>query len=93
MATCLGKRCKFGLLCESFVNFFQMYVCVTFPFGFEDGMWNLIVLIPGHCLSIYFLLYYTTLIYENTAYSHKTGLATSCTEDKIFYFSSLKLLF
>ena len=23
-------------------------------FGFEGGMWDLIVLIPDHCLSIYF---------------------------------------
>ena len=35
MTTCLGKRCSFGLLCESFVNVFQMYACVSFPFGFE----------------------------------------------------------
>ena len=26
----------------------------SFPFGFEGGMWDLIVSIPGHCLSIYF---------------------------------------
>ena len=39
----------FGILCVSFVK------CVSsFPFGFEGGMWDLIVLIPGHCLSIYF---------------------------------------
>ena len=25
-----------------------------FPFDFEGGMWDLIVLIPGHCLSVYF---------------------------------------
>ena len=28
-------------------------VCPSFPFGFEDGMWDLIVLIRDHCLSIY----------------------------------------
>ena len=26
----------------------------SFPFGFEGGMRDLIVLIPDHCLSIYF---------------------------------------
>ena len=31
-------------------------VCVIFPFGFESGMWDLIVLIPDHCLLIYFSL-------------------------------------
>ena len=29
-------------------------MCPFFPFGIEDGMWDVIVLIPGHCLSIYF---------------------------------------
>ena len=29
-------------------------VCPFFPFGTEGGMWDVIVLIPGHCLSIYF---------------------------------------
>ena len=30
--------------------------CVSsFSFGFEGGMWKLILLIPDHCLSIYFV--------------------------------------
>ena len=29
-------------------------VCSSFPFVFEGGMWILIILIPDHCLSIYF---------------------------------------
>ena len=29
-------------------------VCVSFPFGFEGGMWDLIVLIPDRCVSVYF---------------------------------------
>ena len=28
-------------------------VCASFPFGFEGGIWDLIVLILDHCLSIY----------------------------------------
>ena len=32
----------------------NLYVCASFPFGFKDGMWDLIVLNPDHCLSIYF---------------------------------------
>ena len=27
--------------------------CPSFPFGIEGGMWDVIVLIPDHCLSIY----------------------------------------
>ena len=37
------------------MNVYQ-FVFVHFPFGFEGGMWDLIVLIPDHCLSIYFVL-------------------------------------
>ena len=44
MTTCLGKSCSFGLLRVPFVN------C----FGFEGMMWDLIVLVPDHCLSFYF---------------------------------------
>ena len=28
------------------MNVCQMYVCVSFPFGFEGGVWDLIILIP-----------------------------------------------
>ena len=27
-------------------------VCPFFPFGVRDGLWDVIVLIPDHCLSI-----------------------------------------
>ena len=42
MTTCLGKSCSFGLLCVSFENVYQ-FVCASFPFGFEAGLWDLIV--------------------------------------------------
>ena len=29
-----------------------VYVCVLFPFDFEDGIWGLIILVPDLCLSI-----------------------------------------
>ena len=55
MTTCLGKSCSLWLLCVCFVNFYQcMYVCI-YPFGFEGGMYNVIVLIPAYCLFIYFI--------------------------------------
>ena len=53
MTTCLGKSCSFGLLCACFVNVYK-FVCASFPFGFEGGMWDLI---PDHCLSIFFPLF------------------------------------
>ena len=33
MITCLGKSCLFG----------YQFVSVSFPFGFEGGLWDLIV--------------------------------------------------
>ena len=30
--------------------------CFFFPFGFEGGMWDLIALVPDHCLSFYFAM-------------------------------------
>ena len=33
------------------------YVFSYFPFGFEGRMWDLIVSVPGHCLSFYFSLF------------------------------------
>ena len=51
--------CRFGV---SPVNYpdpdpelLSVYVFSYFPFGFEVRMWDLIVSVPDHCLSFYFL--------------------------------------
>ena len=31
--------------------FIKLCVCASFPFDFEGGMCDLIVLVPGHCIS------------------------------------------
>ena len=46
MTTCLS------LLCVSCLGVCQ-FESVFFPFVLEDGMWDLIVLVPDHCLSSY----------------------------------------
>ena len=43
------------------LKFYCIWVCSSFPFGFENGMCDLIVLVPGHCLSFYLKLH--TCIY------------------------------
>ena len=56
MTICLGKSCSFdsvNCVCLSWA-FVKFCVCPSFPFGIESGMWYVIVLIPDHCLSIYF---------------------------------------
>ena len=55
MTTCLGKSCSFGLPCVPFVNCCQ-FMYLVIPFGFEGGMWGLIVSVPDHCLSFTFNL-------------------------------------
>ena len=61
MTPCLGQSCSFGLLCVSFVGVCQIFVRVLLSllvlvgWGVGGGrMWDVIVLIPDHCLSIYF---------------------------------------
>ena len=50
----LGKSCSFGLLCVSFVGVCQILCVFLSFFGIEGRMWDVIVLIPDHCPSIYF---------------------------------------
>ena len=40
-------------LCYVFRKLLSIYVFSYFPFGFEGRMWDLIVLVPDHCLSFY----------------------------------------
>ena len=48
MTTYLGKSCSFRKLPS-------IYVFSYFPFGFEGRMWDLILSVPDHCLSFYFV--------------------------------------
>ena len=56
MTTYLGKSCSFGLPRVPFVNCRQFMYLVISLFGFEGRMWDLIVSVPDHCLSFYFVL-------------------------------------
>ena len=46
------KRADYRFTVHVFRERLSIYVCVFF--GFEGGVWHSIVLIPDHCLSIYF---------------------------------------
>ena len=41
---------------RDFRGHLSVHVSASFPFGFEGGMWDLMVLVPDHCLSFYFVL-------------------------------------
>ena len=32
----------------------SIFVCASFPFGFEGQTWDLIILVPEHCLFFFF---------------------------------------
>ena len=55
MTTYLGKSCSFCLPRVPFV-ISSIYVFSYFPFGFEGRIWDLIVSVPDHCLSFYFVI-------------------------------------
>ena len=44
---------------RAFHKLLWIYVFSFFHFGFEGRIWNLIVSVPDHCLSFYFVLKYT----------------------------------
>ena len=76
MTTYSGKSCSFGLPRVAFVNC-RLYVFSCFPFGFEGRMWELIVSVPGHCLSFYFSnIWYSTERKANHFFTQR-GMGTN----------------
>ena len=56
MTTCLGKSCSLGLLRVPFLNCCQFMYLVISLLLFKSGIWDLIVSVPVHCLSFYFVM-------------------------------------
>ena len=82
MTTCLGKSCSFGLLCVSFVKFYQ-FLYVSFPFWFEGGMWYLIALlsfikfvqmVAPHLVWLYSIGFWVSTIEIHRQYSNSSFL-------------------
>ena len=57
-------------------------MCPSFPFGIEGGMWDVIVLIPDHCLSIYFAAIVGPL--NDLLVSHSTKHSSKIKEERGF---------
>ena len=55
MTTYLGKL-FIRFTASAFRKLPSIYVFSYFPFGFEGRMWDLIVSVPDHCLSFYFVM-------------------------------------
>ena len=50
---------------SAFRKLSSIYVLSYFPFGFEGRIWDLIVSVPDHCLSFYFINRQCYIITEN----------------------------
>ena len=49
------KRAVHLVYCACHLQAFVKFCgCPSFPFGIEGRVWDLIVLIPDHCLSVYY---------------------------------------
>ena len=55
MTTFAGKELFSRFTARAFRKLPSIYVSSYFPFGFEGRIWDLIVSVPDHCLSFYFL--------------------------------------
>ena len=51
-----GKELFIRFAASTFRKLLSIYVFSYFPFGSEGRMWDLIVSVPDHCVSFYFLL-------------------------------------
>ena len=54
-----GKELFIRFTVRAFRECLSVFVCVSFPFGFEGAMWDLIILVSEHCISFYFTSEYT----------------------------------
>ena len=50
-----GKELFIRFTASAFRKLLSIYVFSCFPLGFEGRMWDLIVSVPDHCLSFYFV--------------------------------------
>ena len=63
-------------MCISWV-LVKICVCPSFPFGIESGTWDVIVLIPDHCLSICFTKMFSLCTVADLSYLGCYGYGNS----------------
>ena len=57
-----GKEVFIWFTVRVFRECLSVCVCASFPFGFKGGMWDLIVLVPGHAYLCTFAIKVATLL-------------------------------
>ena len=60
-----GKELFIRFTASVFRKLLLIYVFSYFPFSFEGRMWDLIVSVPDHCLSFYFLFGINYLLFNS----------------------------
>ena len=62
-----GKELFIQFTANAFRKLRSIDVFSYFPFGFEGGMWDLIVSVPDHCFAFYFFFFFYPCImtFEN----------------------------
>ena len=55
MTTCFGKELFIRFTVSALRKLLSIYVFSYFPFGFGGRIWDLIISVPDHCLSFYFV--------------------------------------
>ena len=68
-------------------------MCPSFPFDIEDGIWYVIVLIPDHCLLIYFAWWSFTKLFSTEGPRVQNGQAPESCVPNIEIRSIKRLLF
>ena len=58
-----GKEMFIRFTASAFRKLLSVYVFSYFPFGFGGRMWDLIVSVPDHCLSFYFVAVTTEIFF------------------------------
>ena len=61
-----GKKLFIRFTARAFRKLLSIYAFIYFPFGFEGGIWDLMVSVPDHCLSSYFRLNHVFKILNQT---------------------------
>ena len=64
--TTSGKELFIRFTASAFRKLLSIHVFSYFHFGFEVRMWDLIISVPNHCLSFYFLFCMWTSLQTNT---------------------------
>ena len=62
----LGKELVIRFTVRVLLEHLSIFVLCPFCFGFECGMWDLIILIPDHCLFVYFVHLLSDFVNDST---------------------------